>query len=231
MAKKKEQEHKEANFEATKSENQQLYEELTNKNQDYVFQLNSRLEALDYDPIKKEYVLNEMLHEIIKGQRESVPARKLYGTPTERADEILGANVEIPVDDGETSPTWMLYMDGALLLGGLFGIVNGIGSMRSTEVPVGLLQVIMNFVLGGLAMLVLTKYSPKPGQTKGMFKYIAATVGVMLFWVLVLTLILEVLPNALNPTLPSTLVIGIGAVAIAAKWYLKRKLDIKGTLF
>lgn len=228
---KKNENVKQLNLEEIKEQNQELYKQLTNKNQQYIFQLNNRLDDMDYDPIAKEYVLNEMLHEIIAGQESHIPARKIYGTVTDQANHIVGKDFEIPEGEQEKSPTWMIYMDGALLLGGLFSIVNGIGAYQEPTVKVGLGQILMNFLLGGLAVLVLTKYAPKPGQTKGLLKYIIATVAVMFTWVLAITVVLFLLPDILNPSLPPFVIITIGVVSLIAKWYLKKELDIKGTLF
>ncbi|HLR88235.1 MAG TPA: DUF1129 family protein [Atopostipes sp.] len=228
---KKNENVKQLNLEETKAQNQELYKQLTNKNEQYIFQLNSRLDDMDYDPIAKEYVINEMLHEIIAGQKSHIPARKIYGTVTEQANHIVGKDFDIPEGEQEKSPTWMIYMDGALLLGGLFSIVNGIGAYQDPSANVGLVQILMNFLLGGLAVLTLTKYSPRQGQTKGMLKYILATVSVMLVWVIAITLILFLLPDILNPSLPPFVIITIGIVSLLAKWYLKKELDIKGTLF
>jgi len=225
------QENVTLNLEETRKQNEELYQELTNKNQDYMFQLNSRLEELDYDPVKKTYIFNDMLHEMLTAEESSIPGKRIYGTVTEQADNILGKDVEIPEEEKEKSPLWMRYMDGALLLGGLFSLVNGFGALQEAGEPVGIFQVLLNFLFGGLAVLALTKYAPKPGQTKGMLKYIAATLGVMFAWVFALTGALLIIPDVINPVIPGGVVIGIGAVALVAKWYLKRKLGIEGTLF
>lgn len=228
--KKEEIEEKELSLEEIKEENKVYYTQLTNKNEDYMFQLNSRLEEEDYDPVKKTYVFNDMLSEIITAQESHIPARRIYGTVTEQTENILGKNVNLPEGEMERSPTWMLYMDGALLMGGLFGIVNGIATMSSTGDSVGLLQILMNFFIGGLAALVLTKYAPKPGQKKGFLKYILATVGVVFGWVMLLAVVLTLIPDVLNPELPGQLILGIAVVSLAARWYLKKKLDIQGTI-
>ena len=218
------------NLEETKQHNKELHQQLTNKNQDYMFQLDNRLNELDYNSIKKAYVFNDMYQEIITAQKSSIPAKRIYGTVTEQADNILGKNVDVPEEEQEKSPRWMLYMDGALLMGGIFGIVNGIAAWRTADTQVGIFQVLMNFLIGGLAVLVLTRYAPKPGQTKGLLKYILATMGVMFFWVLIV-LAFGVIPDVLNPILPGPWIIAIGVVAFIARFYLKRKLDIRGTLF
>ena len=229
--KKEETAEKTLTFEEIQQENETYYTRLTNKNRDYMFQLNNRLDELAYDPVKKEYVFNEMLPEVINAQRSHIPARKVYGTVREQADNIIGKNIYLPGENMGKSPTWMLYMDGALLMGGLFGIVNGIATWRAPAEQVGLLQIIMNFLIGGLAVLVLTKYAPKQGQTKGLLKYIVATAGVMFFWVVILTFILAIIPDVLNPVIPGPVIVGIAVVAIISRWYLKRKLNIKGTIF
>lgn len=228
--KKDEPAEKPKTFDDIREENQELYKELTNKNKDYMFQLNSRLDELDYDTNKKEYVFNEMLHEIISAQEVHMPARKIYGTVTEQADNVLGKNVEMHEDE-ERSPTWQIYVDGALLMGGLFGIVNGVSAWNNPEAAVGLLQIIMNFLLGGLAILVLTKYMPKPGQSKGLLKYIGATAGVMLFWVLTLTFVLAAMPRVLNPAVPGPIILAISAIALIGRWLFKRKYNVKGSFF
>ncbi len=229
--KKKDQpEEKTKTFADIQAENQTLYTELTNKNKDYIFQLNSRLDELDYDTRKKEYVFNEMLHEIKAAQESHIPARKLYGTVTEQADHILGKTVQTDEEE-ERSPTWQIYVDGALLMGGLFGIVNGISAWNNPEVAVGLLQILMNFLLGGLAILVLTKYMPKPGQTKGFLKYIGATAGVMLFWILTLSFVLAAIPQVLNPPVPGPAILAISAIALIGRWFFKRQYNVRGSFF
>lgn len=231
MAKKKQETEK--TFAEMQVENNNLYKQLTNKNEDYVFQLSNRLDELGYDPTEKEHVLNKMLHEIIVAQEESVPARKLYGTVTEQANKIAGGTSALVArDPNEKSPTWMLYLDGALLLGGLFAVINGILAVRGgLKDQVGLLQVLLNFVLGGFAMLVLVNYAPAPGQTKGLLRYLIATFVVMFAWIGLMYGILYIMPIALNPWVPGEFILGIGAVALVAKWYFKKKLDIRGTLF
>lgn len=213
------------------AENKALYQQLTNKNEDYMFQLNSRLEELDYDATKKAYVFNDMLHEIIAAQEVSLTARKTYGTVREQADNILGKNVSVDGEDGERSSEKLLYLDGALLMGGFFNLINGFGAMRSEEAmaQVGIVQVLLNFLLGGLAVMLLTRYLPAPGQTKGFLKYAGATLVIILGWVVLMALILTAL-NPINFIIPSTIVMGIGVVSLVAKWYFKKKFNIKGTI-
>lgn len=215
-----------------KAENEALYAQLTNKNQNYMFQLNSQLEALDYDETKKAYVFNNMYEEIIAAQASSITARKIYGTVSDQADNILGKKVSVNGEDGEKSSDKLIYLDGALLMGGFFNVLNGFTAMRTTDMQaqVGIVQVILNFVLGGLAIMLLTRFVPKPGQKKGLLKYAGATMVVIVSWVLLMAMLITVL-RPLNLIVPGVLVLIIGIAGIAAKWYFKKKFDIQGTLF
>lgn len=223
------------NTEEIKQENKVLFSKLTNKNKDYFIQLERRLDDLAYDSSKKTLVLNQMLKDTMGFQAEAITARKMYGTVTERAEKILGLNPALSEGELEESPNWMLYMDGALLLGGMFSIINGFGTWRSLKIGavnnLNLVQFILNFALGGLVAMVLNKYKPQPGKTEGMLKYTGVTVASIFAFVFVMSAADFIVPSVLNPILPPLLVVGVGAGALALRWYLKKKLNIIGTLF
>ncbi|MDN6731708.1 MAG: DUF1129 domain-containing protein, partial [Atopostipes suicloacalis] len=211
---KKEKKVKKKDSEAIKKENEALFLKLTNKNQDYFVQLDRHLVDLSYEEKKKDFVLNQMLLETIDFQEEAITARKMYGRVTERADKILGVDPEMMKETKDISSNKLLYLDGALLLGGMFSLVNGFSAWRSLGVTNGrslsLVQVIMNFLLGGLVALALTKYKPEAGQTKGMLKYVGVTVGAMLLFVFSMTLADTIIPKIINPILPPLLVLALG---------------------
>lgn len=227
--------NEEEHLEVTEKENERLFQKLTNKNQDYFVQLDRRLNELSYDPEQKIIVLNQMFRETIDFQEDAITARRRYGTVTERADKIVGSDPQRLEGDTEDSPSWMIYMDGALLLGGLFSLINGFGAWRSLTAGPGtslsLVQLIMNFALGGFVAMALNKYKPKPGKTEGMLKYTAVTIGSIFSFVLLMGLSQYLVPAAINPNLPPVMVMIIGVVGLALKWYLKKELNIKGTLF
>lgn len=231
--KNKEQEQEIMNLDDVKRQNKDLYEQLTNKNRDYMFQLNNRLESLDYDSVKKEYVFNGMLKEIIVGQEQSLTARKTYGTITEQVENILGKNVQTEGHE-ERSERWKIYVDGALLAGGMFNLILGFGALQNSGNPdtqVTLWQVLINFLLGGLAIMMLTHYAPTRGQRKGLLKYTIATVVIVLTWAVITGLLLALIPDVINPVIPGVIVLIIGALALLGKWQFKKQLDVKGTLF
>ena len=214
-----------------KAENNALHQQLTNKNRDYMFQLNSRLDKLDYDETKKIYVFNTMYQEIIAAQESSLTARRVYGTVSEQVDNILGNKVAVGEDNTERSPDKLIYLDGALLMGGLFNILYGFSAFRAEEagMQIGLVQVLLNFFLGGLAVMLLTRFVPKAGETKGLLKYALATLVIVVGWVMLTTAIIIIL-EPIDVGLPGLLVMVIGGLSLLAKWYFKKKLGIRGTI-
>lgn len=232
MTKENKESYTATDIETMHHENEALKTKLTNKNNDYIFSLEKKLEELSIPEHERIVALNEMLHELMDLQAESITARRHYGTVGERAEIIAEQKVNLHKEE-ETSPKWLVYLDGALLLGGLFAAINGIGMLTTEEAGrhFGIFHLITNFIFGGFAMMVLTKYAPKPGKKGGMFQYILATIGVMMAWFIVGGFLLYLIPPEYNPALPPLVMIAIGIGAIALKIYLKNTLDIKGTLF
>lgn len=219
-----------------RDENSNFFDQLTAKNKDYIVRLDRKLSEMGASEKLRVNSIHHMYPAILEGQQEHIPAKKMYGTPVDRAREIIDnpeGNQEQAMYGYERSENWKLYIDGALLLGGIFAILTGISGMFApTPQPgMGLISLILNFILGGFAVLVITKYAPQPGQSKGFIKYIVATIATMLVWILLMGLVMTFVPNSWNIALPSVVVLIIGAVSLALKWYIKKKLNIKGTLF
>jgi uncharacterized membrane-anchored protein len=78
--------------------------------------------------------------------------------------------------------------------------------------------------------MIITKYAPRPGVKGGFLKYVLATTLTMVVWIMLMAFGTALIPAALNPVIPGPYTLAIGLVAFLAKWYLKKKLDIKGTL-
>lgn len=224
---------KEVDLKQIEQENKELFQQLTNKNSEYMVSLNRRLKEMDVAKSVREYHLYEMMKEIIPLQDEAITARRHFGTVTDRAELIVGGKVS-QAEEEEPSPRWMIYLDGALLLGGIFAVIYGIGQMSGQDDPdkaFGLAQIIGNYLFGGWAMLTLTQYMPKQGQTKGLGKYILMSILVMFTWVFVVNLMLAFLPPVINPKVPAPALIIVGLGSIALKMYLKKKWNIQGTMF
>lgn len=214
-----------------KKENDALFEQLTNKNKDYMVKLNRKLEDSNMPEDNKILVFNDMLKNIVAEQPNHITARKLYGTVTDQARFLIDNNQGEQVKPVKRSETWKIYMDGALLLGGMFAVITGISYvLGDQQAGLGLITMILNFLLGGLAVMIITKYAPQPGVKGGFIKYIVATTLTMLVWILLMAFGTALIPQAVNPLIPGSITLVIGILAFAAKWYLKKKLNIQGTL-
>lgn len=214
-----------------KKENDALFEQLTNKNKDYMVKLNRKLEDSNMPEDNKILVFNDMLKNIVAEQPNHITARKLYGTVTDQARFLIDNNQGEQVKPVKRSETWKIYMDGALLLGGMFAVITGISYvLGDQQAGLGLITMILNFLLGGLAVMIITKYAPQPGVKGGFIKYIVATTLTMLVWILLMAFGTALIPQAVNPIIPGSITLVIGVLSFAAKWYLKKKLNIQGTL-
>lgn len=221
----------EVTLEDKKRENDALFDQLTNKNREYMMTLNRKLDDAGFPEDNKTLVFNDMLKNIVSQQANHLTARKLYGTATDQARYLTESDHADMTGPVERSESWKIYLDGALLLGGMFAVITGISYLvGNQEAGLGLITMILNFLLGGLAVMVITKYAPQPGVKGGFIKYIVATTITMLTWIILMAFGTAMLPQALNPMIPGSITLVIGVVAFAAKWYLKKKLNIQGTL-
>lgn len=219
-------------LEEKRQENNVLFNQLTSKNQDYIVKLTRKLDDGGMLEEQKTEISNEMLKNILAEQPNHITARKLYGTVTDQAIYLLESKREAAdAKAGEPSESWKIYLDGALLLGGTFSVITGISYFTGNQqVGLGLITLILNFLLAGLAVMVITKYAPQQGVKGGFFKYILATTVTMIAWIVLMAFGTALIPPVLNPLIPGPYTLGIGLTAFLAKWYLKKKLNIKGTL-
>ena len=230
--KKDKQEEQSPTLEEMQAQNLTLIKQLTNKNEDYVVKLNRHLKELGWDDDQVTEAFYDMLPNIVKEQDNGVLARKLYGPVTEQADRLTaGPNRQTQAI--EKSPTWQLYVDGALLLGGLLALINGVLQLfTNTEAqnPMGIVTLLVNFLLAGVAILVIGNYAPVPGQKGGFLKYILASVLTMVVWMLAFSFIAALIPPSINPPLSPAASIIIGIIALVAKYFFKRSFNVQGSL-
>lgn len=221
----------EKTIEEKRSDNQVLANQLTNKNKEYIVKLNRQLQDRGWNEDQITEVFYTMLPTIVDQQDNHILAKSIYGTPTEQADHLT-ANPNVTQEEVEKSEPWKLYIDGGLLLGGLLAIINGVFQMFGTQTqnPMGILTLLLNFLLAGLAMLVIGKYAPQPGQKGGFLKYILASTAVMLVWMLFFSVGAALIPRSINPPLAPELSIAIGILALVGKYFFKRHFDVHGSL-
>ena len=222
-------------LEQTKNENSVLWSELTKRNEQYMIGLDRALTQANYDEESKHTLYNKMMKELVTNQKSGTTARQLYGTVSECAENVLQRQ-EATVSS-ERSPDWLIALDGGLLLGAIFALISGTSLLtagENTQPGMGIISLILNFIAGGLSMLIVSKYQPDvnaPKGKKGYFKYIEVLILSMVFWMLAMTATMVLVPPAINISLPATAYLIIGALSFALRVYLKKKFNITGGVF
>lgn len=224
-------------LEEIQKENQNLFSQLTNKNSEYITKLTRHLVVGEMSDVNRENQLNTMMKTMLSEQDKGTTGRQLYGTVTDQADYILNGPIEqlsTSEEDIEWPENWKLWLDGGLLFGGIFSFVQGVSQYFSETAAAnttGLVSLLVNFIAGGLVMLALTKSAPRQGQKGGFGKYFLVSFVAILFWFVISAAAQSFVPQSINIALSPTFLIVIGAVTLALRYYLKKKLDIHTTLF
>lgn len=219
---------------------QGLFNQMTNKNQQFMIAVDRQLADHHLAESAKAAVYFEMVETLIQGQASSQTARHLYGTPTEAANVIL--EQELPSDeivDDVKSPDWQIALDGALILGSIYVALTGLSLVNnateeSLYQSMGIITVIVNYIAAGFAMLAISKVIPNPDAPKGekgYFRYFGISIVAMIGWVLVVVLTSTFIPPVVNIPLPGEVLLGLGVITFLLRFYLKRKLKIRGGIF
>ena len=217
-----------------KEENSVLFQKLTKKNEQYMLSLNKTLIEKNMSETKKEDIFNEMLKKLVERQKTGETARQLYGTVTECANQLIDQPEKVQTGPSEN---WKIALDGGLMIGGLFSLITGLSGLfnnvEETASSLGLITTLLNFIVGGLVILWISKNMPDRKQPKkgGMFRYILVSTIGMLSLMVVMTGSMMVIPAAVNVPINAIGNIVIGVLAFVAKYFAKRKLNIRGGLF
>lgn len=217
-----------------KEENSVLFQKLTKKNEQYMLSLNKTLIEKNMSETKKEDIFNEMLKKLVERQKTGETARQLYGTVTECANQLIDQPEKIQTGPSEN---WKIALDGGLMIGGLFSLITGLSGLfnnvEETASSLGIITTLLNFIVGGLVILWISKNMPDRKKPKkgGMFRYILVSTIGMLSLMVVMTGSMIVIPAAVNVPINAIGNIVVGVLAFVAKYFAKRKLNIRGGLF
>ncbi len=210
------------------------FQELTNKNQQFMVGLSKQLEG-ELDAPARTAIYQEIVQTLLDGQVTGQTARQLYGTPSETVQVIL--KQEYAETEPVRSPDWQIALDGGLLIGSLFTLVVGFATLRGSQTAqssMGLVSLIVNYLVGGLITLWIANSMPQPDAPKGqrgILKYFLVSFGGMGLWFFSITLSQAFLPPIINPPLPGMAYIVIAAITLLLKIFLKRRWKIVGGLF
>lgn len=209
----------------------QLKTALTKKNEQYIYQLERGLKEAGFDEAQIEKELSVILPEIVEKQKAGVTARQLFGTVTECVQSVVSGPVK---DPNEKSPDWQIAVDSGLLVGGLLALVTGVSLMLNPETQaMGLVTLLINFVVGAYIMLAILKNTPKydnPKGQRGYIRYLVVSTVALGAWLIVILGSQQFIPSFINITTGYEWYLLIGAAALFGKFYLKKKLNIVGSV-
>ena len=207
-----------------------LRSQLTKKNEQYILQLERSLKEAQVSKSKIASTLEEMLPVLVEKQKKGLTARQLFGTVTQQTQSVLEGPKKDPT---VKSPDWQIAVDGGLMVGGFFALIAGITLFLNPEQSeaMGVISLIMNFIVGGLALLALYKVTPDINQPKGKrgyIRYLVVSSLVMLAWLVIVMGTQLLIPASINYVFPAIVYLFIGSGSLVLKWYLKKTLDIRG---
>ncbi|WP_205271786.1 DUF1129 domain-containing protein [Lactococcus taiwanensis] len=210
-----------------------LIEELTAKNKEYIHSVTKQLILVGKSDEEVKAILNDILPQIIEGQKSGIIARKLLGAPTEFVQQYQPKVADKPVSEKNENPG-LMWLDSSLLFLGFISLLNGVMALFTSNSPVyGFVTVILSAAVAGLVMYLMYCffYRPKADgvRQKWNWKGFLATTLSVLLWIAV-TIFSGLLPVSINVQLPALALIIVGAVALGLRWLLKRQFNIQSAL-
>ena len=208
-----------------------LIEQLTAKNSEYVHNVTKQLMLLGKSDEEIKTILAEILPKIIEGQKEGILARKLLGAPMEFATQYKpeGDKVKRQETAKNESP-FLMWLDSALLFFGVISVVMGLMGLFQPQASVyGLLTTLASSALAGLVMYWMYKYfySAQRPQKKG--KGFAMLAVAMVAWAGVSVLV-ALLPKSINIVLAPYITIILGAAVMGIRFLIQRKFNVQSSM-
>ncbi|MBO1306344.1 DUF1129 domain-containing protein [Enterococcus sp. 669A] len=218
------------------AENRQLESQLTKRNQQYIFDLKKSLDAANFSEEQQEEALHDMLPILVTEQKTGKTARQLFGTVSERLDAIVNKPVK---NELATKPV-LMWLDNFMFLFGLLSLISGAMALfvpRGTQTATyGLTALIVASATGGLVfyfMYLFVYQYEQPGADKSKkpktWKTILILGSMTLVWFLIFNGAVF-LPSSLNPTIDPVILTALGAIALAARYFLKKRYGIVSSL-
>lgn len=213
-------------------ENQQLEQQLTKKNQQYIFDLKKRLESSQLSSEAITERLYELLPQIIEAQKKGVPARQLLGTVSELAEHII-----YKPKPPKQNKVWEMWLDNSLLILALLAAFSGIVPLFTKQTVIyGLASLFIAAMSGGYVFYLLYKYInqyDRPGADTSKKPSLSKALGIMITifigWFIIMSAA-TLIPPAFNPKLAPGVYLFIAAAALILRTILSKKYGIRGTL-
>lgn len=208
-----------------------LIEQLTAKNSEYVHNVTKQLMLLGKSDEEIKTILAEILPKIIEGQKEGILARKLLGAPMEFATQYKPEEDKVKRQEtAKNESPFLMWLDSALLFFGVISVVMGLMGLFQPQASVyGLLTTLASSALAGLVMYWMYKYfySAQRPQKKG--KGFAMLAVAMVAWAGVSVLV-ALLPKSINIVLAPYITIILGAAVMGIRFLIQRKFNVHSSM-
>lgn len=215
------------------TENEALEKRLTKRNEQYVFDLKKSLRAANFSQTELTLALQDILVQLVDGQKTGKTARQLFGTVAECTQSIL----EAPKKSSQAVNPWLMWLDTTLLMFAflcvMFSILPMIMGGKTKNSANGIITLIAISAAAGFMMLLMDHYIyryDRPGadasKKPGFFKSFLIMSGGVLVWLVVYMGSL-LIPVSINVVLDPFITIIIGLVAFGVRYLLKKKYNIK----
>lgn len=210
-------------------------QKLTKKNQEFIHIATNQFIQDGLSDTEIKGVLEEIIPDILEKQQEGIPARSFLGAPTVWASTFTkqAANTDSEADKN-TNP-WLMWLDTSLLFLGVLALVTGAMNLFSKQAPSYGLVSLLFLSFGGGAVMYATHYyiyrhlGKEKSQRPNMFKAFGIMVVLMFIWLLLYSAT-SFLPQAFNPVVPALLLLIAGGIALAARFYFKKKYNIQSAM-
>ncbi|MGR3742491.1 DUF1129 domain-containing protein [Companilactobacillus sp. DQM5] len=230
----KKQETKQKDVEVKNNIEEMTQEELNNKlskkNTEYLYKLKKELIDSGKTEEETDLLLNGLIKDIYLNQIKGIPANKLFGTPTQKANDLLHVK-KAPIKQ----PFWKIAVDTSLLFLALFAAMYGIMGMFSKNskgqnqtgiITLILISVMWGIILSWFNIQMKKEKSKRPNLLKTIL-YMAGGLIIM-FAVLMLT---TNLPVAINPVLNPTIYLIIAIVSFTIRYFFRKTNKITTSTF
>ena len=209
---------------------------LTNKNQDFMFQLNKHI-GNNLATDTKKAALDEVVSQLKAAQGKGQTAKQLFGTPSEKAQQMLHPEKRA-TNSTVQAGYWANVLDTALMFFAMFSAVFGFflltanGKIQTQGTPYGILSLLLTATTGGLIFAyiqqLLVPINPK--DKKPLWFRLVFTLGAIAVWMFVYIAVTAI-PSAINPILPGYVYLALAVVAFVGFIFERRITGITGGVF
>ncbi|MFD1471726.1 DUF1129 domain-containing protein [Companilactobacillus mishanensis] len=221
----KREKHEEVQEKIYNSDADKLREQLSNKNEEYVFKLNKRLVDDDFTEDEAKEAIDNLLPDIIANQIKGVPATTLYGPVTKKAGDIAH-----PVKPKKKDPFWALSVDTSLLFfalfGALYGAVGVFSKKSNSQNNTGILTLIVLAVMWGFLLTYFNLQMKKPKKERPNIWKTLGYMGAGLIFMFIFLGVMQYVPAVINPVLNGYVYLVLAVVAFGGRWLFRRYMGI-----